>query len=102
MPPWWGDLSCPDVILNTAKLSTLFQTYKLFRENLRFIAQIHLTRCYFCPLAYAAIPFIGIAQMYVFIYLLFVSVLQVFAVVGVNFSHERKPHATLSRWRESI
>lgn len=36
MPPWWGDLSCPDVILNGAKISILFYMFQLIGQKLRY------------------------------------------------------------------
>ena len=81
MPPWWGDFSCPVWILNGAKISTFFQTSKLFQEKLRFIAQIRVNpfnswSFFFalCLLALrwcsgeqssesGAIPLVGIAQI---------------------------------------
>ena len=35
MPPWWGDLSCPDVILNGAKISILFYMFQIIGQKIK-------------------------------------------------------------------
>ena len=35
MPPWWGDLSCPDTILNGAKISILFYMFQLIGQKIK-------------------------------------------------------------------
>ena len=42
MPPWWGDLSCPVLILNGAKISDSPQTCKESPEFLREFKDLSL------------------------------------------------------------